>query len=649
MTFDKISSFGFLRVAAASPPLRVGDVDFNVRAILDFAKRAEKNKARITVFPELSVTGYTAGDLFHQRLLLEKAIAGVRDIARASKKLKTVLIVGLPVAHGGKLFNAAAVVARGKVFGLVPKTYIPGYKEFYEERWFASARDATAKEITLFGRGIPFGNDLLFRSSDNSEIAFAIEICEDLWASIPPSSRASLHGALLIFNPSASPELVAKGDYRRELVIQQSGRTISGYIYVSSGVHESTTDLVFGGHALIAENGSLLAESKRFVREGEIIFADIDIERLLHDREKTTSFWEGSYDIGATSAFRSVVLPIAASHHRDIRRKFSPLPFVPESLALRDKRAEEIFSIQVAGLAKRLEHAKITHAVIGVSGGLDSTLALLVAVKVFLLLKYPLKNIHAITMPGFATSQRTKTNAHRLCGALGVSIEEIDIANGVRAHFHDIGQNPKKQDLVFENAQARYRTMILMNKANQYRALAVGTGDLSEIALGWNTFSGDHLSHYHVNAGVPKTLVRYLAQWAADTEMKAGAAKVVRDILATPISPELVKNHKTEISQKTEDIIGPYDLHDFFLYHFLRWGSSPSKILFLAERAFSGKYPRQIIKKWLRVFLERFFKNQWKRSVMPDGPKVGSVALSPRGDWRMPSDAEVKMWTDELA
>lgn len=642
--------FGFMRVAAASPPLKIGDVGYNVRMVLEFAKRAEKEGAAIVLFPEMSVTGYTAGDLFHQRLLLKRAIDGLWEIVRQSRKLKTILIAGLPVRHEGKIFNAAAIVYNGKVLGLVPKTYIPGYKEFYEERWFASAGDLSSKDINLFGECVPFGTDLLFRVDSLPEAVFFIEICEDLWVPVPPSSRASIRGATLVFNPSASPELVGKADYRKGLVLQQSARTISAYIYASSGVHESTTDLVFGGHSIVAENGSLLAESKRFRRNGELILADVDLEHLLHDREKMTSFADGRENKqGMFLEYRFVPVPAVIKKTKDFLRSISPLPFVSEDSLLRGKRAEEIFSIQVAGLAKRLEQSRIKDVVIGVSGGLDSTLAFLVAVKAFVLLKYPLRNIHAFAMPGFATSSRTKSNTYRLSRALGIGVEEIDITKGVLAHFKDIRHGAQKQDLVFENAQARYRTMVLMNKANQFHAVVVGTGDLSELALGWSTFSGDHLSHYNVNAGIPKTLVRYLVQWVMDTETESNTQKALKDILETPISPELVRGKRDEIVHKTEEIIGPYELHDFFLYHFLRWGSSPKKIFFLARHAFGRKYSQNEIKKWLRVFFERFFANQWKRSVMPDGPKVGSVALSPRGDWRMPSDAEAKMWLDELS
>lgn len=649
MKTKKISadSLGFVRIAAAAPPLRVGDVDYNVHAIMDFARRADAEGARIMVFPELGITGYTAGDLFRQRLLLEQAALGLDAIIRASKKIKTIVLVGLPISHEGKLFNVAAVVHCGRLWGFVPKLYIPGYKEFYEERWFASGRDRRSPEVVWDGERIPFGTDLIFRFDASPGSTFAIEICEDLWVPIPPSSRASLAGAALIFNLSASPELVAKADYRRALVSQQSARTITGYTYASSGVHESTTDLVFGGHALIVENGTILVESRRFIPEGEMIVADIDREHIMHDREATTSFGEGVHEAGSLP-FRTIEIPAPSVSVRDLMRPHVSAPFIPDDPALRDRRVQEIFSIQTAGLAERLRSSGIRDVVIGVSGGLDSTLALLAAAQTFSLMKLSLKNIHAYTMPGFATSDRTKSNAYRLCEALGIAIEEIDITAGTHAHFRDIGHDPRDHSLVFQNAQARYRTMLLMNAANQHRAIVVGTGDLSEIALGWNTFSGDQLSHYNVNAGIPKTLVRYVVEWANDQPFADRAKKTLEDILATPISPELVRASRSGISQKTEEIIGPYALHDFFLYHFLRWGSSPSKILFLAQYAFAGRYTDQEIKKWLRVFIERFFANQWKRSVMPDGPKVGSVALSPRGDWRMPSDADVRAWLKDL-
>ncbi len=640
-------NFGFIRVAAATPPLRVGDIDHNLEKILAFARQADNEHTSIIVFPEMSVTAYTMGDLYFDRTLLDKARDGLEKIRTRSRNISAVVIVGLPLEVGGKLFNTAAIVFKGKIYGIVPKTYIPGYKEFYEERHFASGRDLLSKEIILAGERIAIGTDLLFRISDAPEAMLGVEICEDLWVPLPPSSFQVLAGANIIANLSASNDWVAKADYRRTLISQQSARGISAYVYSSAGVHESTADLVFGGHCVVAENGSILEESKRFERSGELIIADIDIEHLLADRERMTSFGESIHE-SLKRAFRIIDIPYSLKQARSTLRRIDPHPFVPKNPEERDLRAKEIFSIQVSGLAKRMEYAGIKDVVIGISGGLDSTLALLVSAKTTALLGYSLKNIHAYTMPGFGTSRRTKSNAVLLAEAMGVSIETIDIARGTSAHFKDIKQNPKKQDVTFQNAQARYRTMTLMNKANQLKALMVGTGDLSELALGWNTFSGDHISHYNVNASIPKTLVKYLVRWVADTQVDAKTRKVLKDILETPISPELVKNHRELITQKTEELIGPYELHDFFLYHFLRWGSRPRKILFLAEHAFSGLYSNREIKKWLRVFLERFFANQWKRSVMPDGPKVGSVALSPRGDWRMPSDAEVKMWLDDL-
>ena len=640
-------SRGFLRVAAAVPPVRVGDVSYNIKRMQEFATDAEKKGATVVLFPELSVTGYTNGDLFQQRLLLRAVEDGIETLRRFTKKKRIVMIVGVPVASDGKLFNCAAVIGRGNAYGIIPKTYIPGYKEFYEERWFASGRDVRAVAVSYAGTTVPFGRDLLFRLGGGDGVTFGIEICEDLWTPVPPSSLQALAGAVVVFNLSASNELVAKAEYRRELVSQQSTRAILGYVYTSCGVHESTTDVVFGGHAMIAENGSMLSESKRFQREGELIVSDIDLEHVRHDREKTTSFGEGVHEHALS--FRRIDVPVAAPRSQGLLRTVHAHPFVPSDGLMRARRSEEVFSIQVAGLAKRIEHAKIRHCIIGISGGLDSTLALLVAVKTFSLLHYPLKNIHCYTMPGFGTTRRTRSNAERLCKALGVGFEEVDITKSVSAHFMDIKQDPRLHDVAYQNAQARYRTMVLMDKANQMSGLVVGTGDLSEIALGWNTFSGDHISHYDVNAGVPKTLVRYLVGWVLERQVENKEAQhVLGDILDTPISPELVKGRGMGITQKTENIIGPYELHDFFLYHFVRWGSSPRKILFLAGHAFGKRYTAREIKKWLTLFISRFFGNQWKRSVMPDGPKVGSVSLSPRGDWRMPSDAETHLWLKDI-
>lgn len=642
-----INDFGFIRTAAAVPPLKVGDTAYNAGEIVRLAKAAAAQQAAVVLFPELCLTGYTAADLFHQNILIEKANEGLRTIRSASRGINAMLIVGLPLALEGKLFNVACVIARGKIFGFIPKTHIPGYKEFYEKRWFSAARDLAGREVEIFGEKIPIGTDLLFQIEERPDAIVGIEICEDLWVPIPPSSIQVLNGATLIANPSASNDVIGKADYRRILVSQQSARGMCGYMYASAGPHESTTDIVFGGHAMIAENGSLFAETKRFDRKGSFIAADIDLEHLTADRRKTTSFGE-SGQVPFKKDIRMITVPVSPRLPKKIYRPVDAHPFVPRNPAERNRRSEEIFAIQSAGLAKRVEQSGIRNLVIGVSGGLDSTLALLVAAKTCDLLRLPRKNIHAFTLPGFATSSRTKLNAGKLAHALGVNMETIDITKGCLRQLRDIGHDGKTQDVTFQNTQARYRTMTLMDKANSVKGLVIGTGDLSELALGWSTFTGDQISHYNVNAGVPKTLVKYLAEWASEQREFESAKNVLVDIIGTPISPELVRGRQQGITQKTEDLIGPYELHDFFLYHFLRWGSSPKKILYLAEQAFHGKYRRAVIKKWLKLFLDRFFNNQWKRSVMPDGPKVGSVALSPRGDWRMPSDAEAAAWLSEL-
>ena len=643
----RTSNHGFIRVAAAVPKIKVGDIDYNVSQIIEFAKKASSQRASMIVFPELAITGYTLGDLFHQQLVIEKAKEALGRIAEFSKDIKSLLLVGLPMVFQDKLFNCAAVISKGKILGIVPKTHIPGYKEFYEERWFASAYDLNDKEAELFGYKVPIGTDILFRAKNYPEAILGVEICEDLWVPIPPSSFQTVRGATLVANLSASNDLIGKADYRKILVSQQSARGICGYIYTSCGVHESTTDVVFGGHAIIAENGSILAESKRFRLDGELIISEIDIQHLMSDRERTSSFG-GSVDPSLKKDFRFVDLELSIPPLSDIDRYIDPMPFVPSNPLEKDKRAEEIFSIQTIGLAKRINHTGIRKIILGLSGGLDSTLALLVAVKTFKLLNLPLRNIQTYTMPGFATTKRTKSNAVKLAEALGVSIEEIDITKGTSGHLKEIGHDGKIQDLTFQNAQARYQTLILMDKANLLHGLVLGTGDLSEIALGWNTFTGDQISHYNVNASIPKTLVKHLITWLSGQEDFKSAHETLKDILDTPISPELVKEKGDNITQKTEDLIGPYELHDFFLYHFVRWNSGPAKILFLANKVFSKRYKPAVIKKWLKVFIERFFKSQWKRSVMPDGPKVGSVSLSPRGDWRMPSDAEATLWLEDL-
>jgi NAD+ synthase (glutamine-hydrolysing) len=638
--------FGFVRVAAAVPPLGVADVARNLEETLALAERADEQGAQIAVFPELGLTGYTAGDLFHQQLLLDRATEALLALADASAQLRPLLVVGYPLAADGALFNTAAIVSGGLVRGLVPKTYIPGYKEYYEERWFASSRDLSVREVRLGGRTVPVGPDLLFRAREQGDLVLGVEICEDLWGPLPPSSFQVLHGAHLIANLSASNELVGKADYRRSLVAQQSARAICGYVYASCGIGESSQDVVFGGHALVAEDGVILAESQRFSRGGELVVVDVDVEHLRLDRERTTSFADSLHAFPPMT-WRHVDVDLAPYVRGPLCRHVDPAPFIPRDDYERNRRTEEIFAIQTSGLVKRMSQTGISRLVVGLSGGLDSTLALLVAVRAFDVLQLPRDGIHAFTMPGFGTTSRTRGNAERLARACGVSFGEIDITAGAQRQFQDIGHDPAVQDVTYENVQARYRTMILMNKANQLRALVLGTGDLSEIALGWNTFNGDHISHYNVNAGIPKTLVRYLVGWVADQPQFAAVREVLQDVLGTPISPELVGDGGGVV-QRTEEIIGPYELHDFFLYHFARWESRPAKILFLAERAFAEKYEPATIRKWLRVFIERFFRNQWKRSVMPDGPKVGSVALSPRGDWRMPSDAEVALWLEDL-
>src|SRR3989344_1297328 len=652
-TMPRTGNHGFVRIAAIIPKTRVGDIKYNIAQIITMAKKASGLGSSVMVFPELAVTGYTMGDLFHQELVIGESKKALLNLAQSSTTISGLLLVGVPLSFEGKLFNCAAVIYKGKVLGLIPKTHIPNYKEFYEERWFASARDLTAKEVELFGYKIPIGTDILFRIKPGSEslnypeIVLGVEICEDLWVPIPPSSYQSVSGATIIANLSASNDLIGKADYRKILVSQQSARGICGYIYTSCGVHESTTDVVFGGHAIIAENGSILKESKRFQLEGELITSEIDIQHLINDRERTSSFSEPT-DPSMKKVFRFIDLNLPIASPLNLTRYIDPTPFVPSNPSEKDKRAEEIFSIQTIGLAKRLNQSGIKKVVLGLSGGLDSTLTLLVAVKTFKLLNLPLKNIYAYTMPGFGTTKRTKSNAVKLAETLGTTLEEIDITKGASEHLKEIGHDGKNQDLTFQNVQARYRTLILMDKANFIGGLVLGTGDLSEIALGWCTFNGDQISHYNVNASIPKTLVRHLVGWVSEQEDFKKAQATLKDIIDTPISPELVKNAGNKISQKTEELIGPYELHDFFLYHFIRWNSSPSKILFLANKVFDNKYKPEIIKKWLTVFVTRFFQNQWKRSVMPDGPKVGSVSLSPRGDWRMPSDAEAKLWLDDL-
>ncbi|HPO02584.1 MAG TPA: NAD(+) synthase [Treponemataceae bacterium] len=678
---------GFLKTAAATPVCTVADCGENTANILSLIQSAAADGVRLVVFPELCVTGYTCGDLFSQDLLGRVAESAVRLIAEKTKDLAITSVVGFPFQFRNARYNCAAVIAGGKIRGIVPKTNIPNYGEFYETRHFAPAPAETAMiPAGIFGScEVPFGTKLLFCDERDEEIAFAVEICEDLWVPNPPSSAHSAAGALVVANLSASDETVGKKEYRKNLAASQSGRCVGGYIYADAGPGESTTDMVFAGHCLIAEYGSILAESPRF--EHGLVKTEIDLGRLLYERRRMNT-----YPKNEDSGYLRVSMPLVPSGQsasqgqspRALLRKIDPRPFVPSSRSNLTERCEEVFSIQTAGLMKRLSHTGSKSAVIGVSGGLDSTLALLVTVRSFDRLGLPRTGIRTITMPGFGTTGRTRSNALKLAELLGTATEEIKIHKAVNQHFLDIGQNPETRDITYENSQARERTQILMDKANMLGALVIGTGDLSELALGWATYNGDHMSMYGVNASIPKTLVRHLVAWCADnpelllergTPNAAGSeadtetlrkknakklAATLQSILDTPVSPELLPAEDGEISQKTEHIVGPYELHDFFLYHLVRWGASPAKILYLAENAFSGDageeaessgrsvYAREEILKWMKVFYRRFFSQQFKRSCLPDGPKVGSVTLSPRSDWRMPSDASAALWLKEL-
>jgi NAD+ synthase (glutamine-hydrolysing) len=641
--------FGFLRVAAACPPVAIADPEWNAERTLGFVVKARERGAQVLVLPELGLTGYTCGDLFFSlTTLVGGAEKALERVLRQTRDSQMVVALGLPVAQGGRLFNAAAVLQSGKILGVVPKTYLPGYQEYYEERWFSSAGESRLDEVSLAGSTAPFGTDLLFALGDDPGVALGVEICEDLWAPVPPSSGHTVAGATVILNLSASNELVAKADYRRELVRQQSGRTLSAYAYAGAGVHESTTDLVFAGHLMIAENALMLAEGERFRRDGDLIVADVDTERLRVERTRQTSFSDAA---GAPGPYRRVALqPIPSNLPGKLARPLDPHPFVPSDPATLDDRCREVFSIQTAGLARRLEHTALKRPVLGLSGGLDSTLALLVATGTQDLLKRTRSDVLAVTMPGFGTSERTLVSARRLAAALRVELREIDIRAACTRHIQDIGLDPEdRSSITYQNLQARERTQVLMDLANKECGLVVGTGDLSELALGFSTFAGDHISMYSVNAGVPKTLVRQLVAWVADHQSQPVERDVLREVLATPVSPELVPaGAGGNPGHRTEEMIGPYELHDFFLYCLLRQGAGPRKILFLAEQAFAGRHGAPELKRWLRVFVERFFDNQFKRSMMPDGPKVGSVSLSPRGDWRMPSDASKGAWLREL-
>ena len=630
---------GFIKIAAATPDLRVADCAYNASEIVKQAKQAAAKGAHLVVFPELCLTGYTCGDLFLQRTLLDGALAALDAVRRETAELNAAVVVGLPLVQQGKLFNVAAVLCGGKIEGVVPKQFIPNYSEFYEARHFVSGAGVPFQTISLLGQDTLFagGEPLVFQCADMPEFTLGVEICEDLWVADPPSTRLAQAGATVIVNLSASDEIIGKASYRRDLVRQQSARLLCAYLYADAGFGESTQDLVFAGHDLIAENGALLAESRLFDRG--VIYADIDVQRLTHERRRMNTFVTEQNPMVAA-------LPVHPGANDLTDRTFPRTPFVPASKALRDERCEEILSLQATGLATRLRHTHAKTAVVGLSGGLDSTLALIVLVHAFDMLGLDRKGILAVTMPCFGTTARTKGNAEKLADAYGVTLETVDIKAAVDQHFSDIGQSKDDLSVTFENGQARMRTLVLMNLANKTGGMVVGTGDLSELALGWATYNGDHMSMYGVNASIPKTLVRYLVAYEADRTM-GELSDVLYDVLDTPVSPELLPPKDGEISQKTEDLVGPYELHDFFLYYMLRFGYPPRKIYRIARKTFAGAYDDATIKKWLVTFIRRFFTQQFKRSCLPDGPKVGTVTLSPRGDWRMPSDACAALWLSE--
>lgn len=639
---------GFIKVAAAIPSVKVADCSYNVQQIESLIAMAEGKGVEVIVFPELCITGYTCQDLFKQTLLLEQAETSVLMLLDFTRKLDIISIVGVPVVVGDLLLNCAAVIQKGDLLGLVPKTYLPNYSEFYEKRWFASSQDLQPSEIRFAGNKIVVTpQPTLFRTCDGA--MFGVEICEDVWAPVPPSCNLALSGADIIFNLSASDELIGKHDYFKGLLAQQSARMISGYVYSGCGFGESTQDVVYGGNAIAYENGQLLAESERFALDPQLIITQIDVEKIRNERRTNSTYINAQRGHDSRIVNAHTVMPRDFELIRDV----DPHPFIPKTDDM-EKSCDEIFSIQVAGLAKRLVHTGCKTVVVGISGGLDSTLALLVCVRTFDKLQLSRKGIVGVTMPGFGTTDRTYNNAVNLMKSLGITLREISIADAVKQHFNDIGHDINVHDVTYENSQARERTQILMDLSNQLGALVIGTGDLSELALGWATYNGDHMSMYGVNAGVPKTLIKYLVKFVAMSEDSDETRSILLDIIDTPISPELIPADEAgNITQKTEDLVGPYELHDFFLYHIIRFGYRPSKIFMLARKAFDGSNPEapfyddETIKKWLTIFLRRFFNQQFKRSCLPDGPKVGSVSLSPRGDWRMPSDASSALWLKE--
>lgn len=626
---------GFIKVAAATPKVKVADPEYNTKEIIKIIRQARDEEASLLVLSELAVSGYTCGDLFLQDPLLDESLRGLMEIKRETKGMDMVVIVGCPLVVEHKLYNCGVFLFDGRILGVVPKIHLPNYGEFYEARHFAKGK-REVKDILLDGEYVPFGANILLECTNIPELTIAMEICEDLWVPLPPSTYHALAGATVICNPSASVEITTKEVYRSALVSNQSARLLSGYVYANAGEGESTTDVVYSGHHLICENGTVLAEAKRFVND--VIYADMDVKRLAAERRKMTTFFEEE-----SEEYRSVpfILPIKVNQ---LTRKFPKNPFVPSSREEREKRCDEILSIQSMGLKKRLEHTNCTHAVVGISGGLDSTLAVLVTVRAFDMLDIPRENIICVTMPCFGTTDRTYQNAVSLIHELGATLKEVNIEKAVRQHFKDIEHEEDVHDVTYENSQARERTQILMDIANKYNGMVIGTGDMSELALGWATYNGDHMSMYAVNCSVPKTLVRYLVLYYAETVENKELSDVLMDVLDTPVSPELLPPVDGVISQKTEDLVGPYELHDFLLYYMLRFGFPKAKLYRMAKLTFAGDYDDETIQKWLDKFYWRFFSQQFKRSCLPDGPKVGSVAVSPRGDLRMPSDASVNIW-----
>ena len=630
---------GFVKVAAATPDIRVADVEFNTQNIINAMEEAQKNGAKILVFPELCVTGYTCSDLFDHSVLLKASRKALLEIAENTNDKDMLVFVGAPLEVNGKLYNVATAMNQGEIIGFTTKTFLPNYGEFYEMRQFTPGPQ-TVREITFEGKKIPFGPQILFQAEGMEELVVAAEICEDVWSPIPPSIQAALEGATVIVNCSASDETIGKDTYRRALISGQSARLISGYIYANAGEGESTTDLVFGGHNIIAENGTVLKESSRYVNE--IIYSELDLQRITGERRKNTTFQPLDEET-------LVRVPFTVEETKTfLTRTFPKKPFVPSDEQTRAQRCEEILTIQAMGLKKRLAHTNARTAVVGISGGLDSTLALLVTARAFDMLGRDKKVIIAVTMPCFGTTDRTYQNACEMSKKVGATLIEVPIADAVNVHFRDIGHDPEDHSVTYENCQARERTQVLMDIANKTWGMVIGTGDLSELALGWATYNGDHMSMYGVNASVPKTLVRHLVKYAADDTKDEALKNVLYDVLDTPVSPELLPPKDGDIAQKTEDLVGPYELHDFFLYFMLRFGYEPSKIFRIACMTFDGEYDKETIFKWLETFCRRFFSQQFKRSCLPDGPKVGTVALSPRGDWRMPSDACVAVWMKDL-